>query len=94
VIALIGRGRSVAVVQEIDGGVYHRTIGSGAEPKLVGNLPLPDGTVFDLKARNPRFRRPWIVVEYANGAVYAAQLDRRMTLGEWVEVWQGRPTLE
>ena len=86
-IALIGTGRGAAVVRVTDSnGLEYRHVNS-SKTFEIGSLPSL-GTVFDLKARNPRFRRPWIVVEFANGAVFSAQLQARKTkVGEWKQIY-------
>jgi hypothetical protein len=88
-IALIGSGRSVAVVtvERWGTGLYYKSVKSSMQPISIGMLPH-SGALSDIAARNPRFRRPWIVVEYEDGGVYAAQLQARKTrLGEWIEVY-------
>jgi hypothetical protein len=86
VIALIASGRSVAVVRQIGVDLEYHSVKSSRIVNI-GSLPR-SGTVFAMAARNPPFRRPWLVVEYSDGAVFAAQLQARKTkLGEWVEVY-------
>ena len=72
-------------------GLEYRHVNSSRTVEL-GGLPSL-GTVFDLKARNPRFRRPWIVVEFADGAVWASQLQARKTkVGDWKQIFPGKDT--
>jgi hypothetical protein len=85
-IALIASRRSVAVVRQVGMELEYHSVNSSRTVNI-GSLPR-SGTVFAMAARNPPFRRPWLVVEYSDGAVFAAQLGKKVKLGEWIEAYQ------
>jgi hypothetical protein len=91
VIALVGSSRSVAVVRVTDTNALEYRSVKSSKAFEIGNLPSL-GTVFDLKARTSLFtRRSWLVVEFADGAVYTARLSSKMKLGGWIPIFAGRP---
>ena len=85
-IGLISSHRSVAIVQlrEETGELYYHSVKS-SKGKVIGQVPLL-GRVIDVLGRKPAMRKPFVVVEYEDGAVYASQLTRKFVLGEWIRV--------
>ena len=84
-IALIAHGTGVAVVRVTDRGISYRSVNSSAGV-IIGQLPGDGhvgGGLVSMVARKPVFRKAFIVVEFADGAVFAAQMGRGMKLGNW-----------
>ena len=89
-ISVIASGRSVAVVRLIPGvrKLTYKSAKSSMMPIEIGEVPKDHGAVRSLDSRNPPFRRPYVVVEFVNDAVFVAQLQARKTkLGEWIRVF-------
>lgn len=88
---LVG-GRSVAIIRPVwsrepEDGLYlhYRNIKS-SRGVIIGPLPRRDEEPIGLQARRPGLRRPYVIVEYSDKAMYAAKIGGKMRLKKWKRV--------